>query len=174
MVRRGNLQGALSFLVLFSISNAAARTASPKADDWPSLRPAELTDRGGAESQGEHAILLYREDRTDDAARVETHHYRIKILTQAGRKYATIEIPHAKRYLRVQAIRARTIHPDGSATPFTGEIFDKLVVKAKRVLVQVKTFTLPDVQPGTIIEYRYRATWDESRFNQPEWELQNE
>src|SRR5439155_12977505 len=40
-----------------------------------------------------------------------------------------------------------------------GQIFDKLVVKAKGVKFQAKTFTLPDVHAGSIIEYSYSVHW---------------
>jgi hypothetical protein len=39
--------------------------------------------------------------------------------------------------------------------PFNGKIYDKVVVKAGGVRVVSKTFTLPDVQAGSILEYSY-------------------
>ena len=144
---------------VFGAPAASGPVANTKAGDWAPIPPEELAYRGSADMQGAHAIILYREQHTDDAARLETHHYRIKIMSEDGGKYADIEIPHAKGYFKVDEIRARTVRPDGADVPFAGEVFDKLVVKAKGMKVQTKTFTLPDVHPGVIIEYRYRTTW---------------
>ena len=38
---------------------------------------------------------------------------------------------------------------------FDGKVFDKSIVKAKGLKYLAKTFTLPDVQVGSIIEYYY-------------------
>jgi hypothetical protein len=53
---------------------AFGRAANTKADDWAPLPPEELADGGSADTQGEHAIILYREQHTDDVARLEIHH----------------------------------------------------------------------------------------------------
>src|SRR5581483_4773634 len=58
--------------------------------------------------------------------------------------------------LEVQAIRARTIKPDGQTVDFSGTVYDRIVAKTKRLRINVKSFTFPDVQPGSIIEYSYQ------------------
>ena len=57
-------------------------------------------------------------------------------------------------------IHARTIHPDGSIVNFDGKIVEKTTAKANGLQYVAKTFTLPDVRPGSIIEYRYREQRD--------------
>jgi hypothetical protein len=37
------------------------------------------------------------------------------------------------------------------------------------VRIQVKSFTLPDVQVGSIIDYRYSLRYDDQSFYAPEW-----
>jgi len=54
-------------------------------------------------------------------------------------------------------VRARTIKPDGSSVNFEGKVLDKTIVKGRGVKYHAKTFTLPDVQVGGIIEYYYTA-----------------
>jgi hypothetical protein len=76
-------------------------------------------------------------------------------LSEEGRKYADIEIPFFKGAGGVRKIQARTIRPDGSVINFDGKIYEKTIVKAKGVKYLAKTFTLPEVQVGSIIEYRY-------------------
>jgi hypothetical protein len=54
-------------------------------------------------------------------------------------------------------LKARTIHPDGKIIDFTGKPFQKTIVKSRGVKVLAKTFTLPDVTVGSIIEYKYKV-----------------
>jgi hypothetical protein len=118
---------------------------------------------------GAPAIVLYREVYKDDcgiachsasagvmnADRFEENYLRIKILTEAGRKYGDVEIPLPKEVGNVTNINARTIRPDGSIVNFSGKIFEKTIVKAKGFKYVAQTFSMPDVQVGSIIEYYY-------------------
>jgi len=104
-------------------------------------------------------MILYREVQKDDVARLETEYCRIKIFTEEGKKYADIEIPWVPKATEVTDIRGRTVSPGGSAVEFNGEVFDKTVVKARKVKVQVKSLTLPGVQTGSVIEYSYTVRW---------------
>ncbi|MGA8806757.1 MAG: transglutaminase domain-containing protein [Thermoanaerobaculia bacterium] len=64
-------------------------------------------------------------------------------------------MPHIAQLYDVNHIKARTVRPDGSIATFDGRTFDNVVVKVGGVRLIAKTFTLPDVQAGSIIEYRY-------------------
>ncbi len=130
---------------------------SSQASSWPVIPKEELELADGAAGPGAPAILLYREVVTYDAKALETEYRRIKILTDAGKKYADIEIPYFEKQVKIEDIRARTTRPDGTSTEFQGQIFDRVVVKGRKVKVQVKAFTLPDIQKGSIIEYSYTA-----------------
>lgn len=105
---------------------------------------------------GATAILLYRQVDRDDTGPSESNYERIKVLTEEGRKFADVEIPFDKKTEGVRAIHARTIRPDGSIVNFTGTIYEKPIVQARGVKLLAKTFTMPDVQVGSIIEYRYQ------------------
>ena len=109
---------------------------------------------------GAPAIILYRQvDRDDNihTSRIEDNYFRIKILTEEGRKYADVEIPFLKGNEDVVNVKARTIRPDGSIVNFDGKVFEKELVKGREGEMKylAKTFTLPDVQVGSIIEYFY-------------------
>ena len=67
--------------------------------------------------------------------------------------------------------RARTIHPDGSIVNFEGKPFEKTIVKASGYKYLAKTFTLPDVHPGSIIEYRYREQSDPHYYVDESWTI---
>jgi hypothetical protein len=62
---------------------------------------------------------------------------------------------------------------------FDGKVFDKVVVKGMlgrgvQVRVHLKSFTLPDVQVGSIIDFRYSLRYDERLFEPPEWIVQTD
>jgi hypothetical protein len=142
------------------------------ADDWLPISPEELAMKDYPGAPGTHAVMLYREQHTDDVESFERHYRRIKILSEQGKQEANIEIPYIKRLVRPTDIKARVIRPDGSIVPFRGEIFDKVLVKARGVKLQAKTFSLPDVQVGSIIEYTYKLRWEPMIALTPEWEIQ--
>jgi len=138
-----------------------AKSQQPGAEEWPPISKEEWALNDDPTNPGASALILYREVTTDDVKSVETRSYRIKILTDEGKKYADVEIPYLEKAYRIEGIRARTVQPDGTALEFSGEVFDKLVAKAKKVQFQAKTFTLAGVRPGCIIEYSYQMRWHE-------------
>ena len=125
------------------------------ADDWQPISPAELQMTSMPEAPGAPAVILYRQVDRDDVANHQNTYVRIKILTEEGRKYANTEIPFFNGNESVHSIKARTIRPDGSIANFEGKPMDKMIVKAKGIKYMAKVIVLPDVQVGSIIEYRY-------------------
>ena len=129
---------------------------------------------------GAPAIILYRQvDRDDNSLTShEDNYFRIKILTEEGRKHADIEIPFFKGSGNVVNVRGRTIRPDGSIVDFDGRVFEKQLVKGKfegiGVKYLAKTFTLPDVQVGGIIEYFYTVDLQEHYIFDSHWILSDE
>ena len=101
-------------------------------------------------------MILYRGSDVDSKESWVKEYLRIKIFTQEATKEGDVEIPFVKGNSDIKDIRARTIRPDGSIVNFEGKVFDKTIVKASGVKFLANTFTLPDVQPGGIIEYQYR------------------
>ncbi len=143
-------------------------------DDFKPVDPSELAMKDNPANPGAHAMILeWTENRNDDNA-FDDYYCRMKIFTEEGKKYADIELPYWKNEVQIGGIKARVIRPDGTIVPFTGKVFDKLLVKAGGVKVQAKTFSLPDVQPGSIIEYKYREEWDRYTLFSAHWELQRD
>jgi hypothetical protein len=132
---------------------------------------------------GAPAIILYQElYRDDDIKRgFEDHYFRIKILTEEGRKYADIKIPFERDQTpwgevgeEVRGIHARTIRPHGSIVNFDGKVFTNPVAKGRGIKYLAKTLTLPDAQVGSIIEYYYTIGLAEYAFFDSHWILSNE
>lgn len=140
------------------------------------VSPDELKMTSEPLAPGAPAIILYRQVDRDDNGRTsqEENYFRIKILTEEGRKHADIEIPFFKGREDVVNVRGRTIKPDGSIVNFDGKVFEKELVKGRGLKVLAKTFTLPDVQVGGIIEYFYRVDLQENSLFESHWILSNE
>ena len=148
------------------------------AIDFVTPSPEELALKEDPTGSGAPAMIMYRESMTDDDRSYDSEYMRIKIFNEKGRdEYANIELPYVGDYLEVVDIKARTIRPDGTIVPFDGKVYEKTVYRTKRLRVKVKTFAMPDVQPGSIIEYRYgiRRDFDVRYFPMTwSWEVQSE
>jgi hypothetical protein len=130
---------------------------------------------------GVAAVVLYREQITKDSDFSVMHYERIKILTDEGKKYANVEVGFVSTSMfsrfrndrvKVTDIAGRTLHSDGTEVPFTGEAHEQTREEVKGVKVQVKVFTLPAVEVGSIIEYRY--TTQSTGYDVPEWYVQGD
>src|SRR5581483_2045576 len=140
--------------------------------DWPPVSPDDLKMTDLKEQPGAPAVVLDREEIDDDMNNVHSVYERIKILTDAGREYAKVEIPYSRRGFSIAAISGQTVHADGTVIPFTGKPLDKAVEKSGGVRINVKSFTLPDVQIGSIIDYRYSLRYNDNMVLAPQWEVQ--
>lgn len=145
-----------------------------RAGDWPAIDPAELQIKELPEQPGAAAFVLFHEEIDDDQKHTTSLYYRIKVLNESGRKYADVEIPYYKQDFSVRDIQARTIHADGTVVEFQGKPLEKTVIKRKGVSVQEKILTLPDVQPGSILEYRFSLHYQDDEVYAPHWILQDD
>lgn len=167
-------------LFLFAIVLVALATSYRMrivvADEWQPISPEELKMTSLPEAPGAPAVILYRQVDRDDSARTgnEYNYVRVKILTEEGRKYGDVEIPFFKEQGIVHGLKARTIRPDGTVANFEGKAYDKTIVKARGLKYLAKTFTLPDVQVGSIIEYRYTDDLQEGYVYDSHWILSDE
>jgi len=146
------------------------------ASQPPPVTPEELKMTAEPLAPGAPAIILYRQvDRVDNsAAAYEDTFVRIKILTDEGRKYGDVEIPYNEGAgIHISKLSARTIHPDGSLSEFKGTPFEKEIVKARGWKYMAKTFALPDVQVGSVIECSFRQEFY-GRSDFPRWILNDE
>ncbi|HXN63850.1 MAG TPA: DUF3857 domain-containing protein [Candidatus Acidoferrales bacterium] len=164
----------VSLLVLFALSYLCVPAPTRAGDDWPPISADELTLKDNPASLGSQAMILYREQICDGTSSSENHYYRVKIFSDEGKKYADVEVPFLKGSQNVQNIRARTTHPDGRVIEFDGQVYEKLIVKVGGLRVLAKTFTLPDVSPGSIIEYRYRIQRDSDYVYGATWPVEGE
>jgi hypothetical protein len=158
--------GLLVFLALVGASAVAA--------DWPPISPEDLSMTDIKEQPGAAAVILLREETDDDMNSFHSVYQRIKILTDVGRKYSNVELPYNRRAFTIAAISGRTVHSDGSIVEFSGKPFDKTVIKGSGVRYNIKSFNLPDVQVGSVIDFSYSLRYADNRVVPPEWEVESE
>ena len=161
----------LSGFVVLGVAATLSGVPQASADDWRPITPEELKMTSELLAPGAPAIMLYHQVDRDDSGRAtsEFQYVRIKILTEEGRKYADVEIPFEKNRFKVDGLSARTIHPDGSIVNFSGKVFENTIVKSKTFKYVAKTFTMPDVSVGSIIEYRYHYNFQDNYIFDSRW-----
>jgi uncharacterized protein DUF3857 len=166
----------VSSILLGQIAAFCLTAFSARADEWRPVSQDELKMTALPEAPGAPAVYLYRQvDRNDsNRASSEYNYVRIKILTEEGRKYANIEIPFVRGRISVSNIRARLVRPDGSAVNFDGKVYENTVSKSKTLKYLAKTFTVPDVQVGSIIEYHFSYDFEDNYIFRSEWILSDE
>jgi hypothetical protein len=83
------------------------------AADWPPITPEEQAIKDVAGQPGASAIILQRQEVADDMNNFHSTYKRIKVLNEAGRKYADVELPYNRRGFSISEVSGRTVHPDG-------------------------------------------------------------
>jgi len=153
--------------IIIGIIGAMSFAALAGADkpNWVPIPPEEFALKDCPGMPGASAVYLYREIFYDMANLSAFVHKRIKILTPEGRKYADAEIHYIKDSLEIKNLFIRSFTPDGKEIPFKGEIFEKKVVGVNNMEMIAKTFTFPNVEVGTIIEYCYSVKTDLDNFS---------
>lgn len=166
-LRRGAF-GALVCLAALAYFASTPPVSQARGDkDWKPIDPAELALKSPTVEKDADAEALFWEVKVADEAQggdprtVLNHYVRIKIFNERGREsQSKVDILAPKvgsREIKINDIAGRTIKPDGTVVELKKEdIFERTVVKASGVKVKAKSFALPGVEPGSIIEYRWR------------------
>jgi hypothetical protein len=136
----------------------------------PSKEELEMTS--DSKAPGADAVYLYREEKTDDNLHYHSYYVRLKVLTQKGKELATVRTPYERRNFKVTDIQGRTIHRDGTLIPLTAKPSDLTDVKTKDFQVNTMVFTLPNVEVGSILEYRLQIRYEDNTVSSPTWQIQ--
>jgi hypothetical protein len=144
----------LFLFLLLAVSSSFAGKDKEKPEGWLPVTQQDWDTKTVPNDPGAGAVQLYFAYYKDDDAKFVRAYHRIKILNEAGKDQADIKI-ELNPDESLKDLAARTIHPDGSIVEFAGKPFEKLLAKSRGVKYVVKTFTLPEITVGSIIEYRY-------------------
>ncbi|HTV15955.1 MAG TPA: DUF3857 and transglutaminase domain-containing protein [Acidobacteriaceae bacterium] len=137
---------------------------------WTQPTPGELKMTADPAAPGAPAVYLFLEETADDGSHERTFYARIKILSDEGRKYGDVVMPYWAHEEGVRGVEGRTIHSDGTVVPFSGKPWKREMVKGGGIRIMEKGFSLPDVQIGSIVEYRFTTTYQ--GWDAPQWYLQ--
>jgi len=156
----------LPALLVLCLLAAFAAPALAFGDDWKPIDPAHLAMKAPVVESDADAEGLFWEVRMDDNEQgdlIFNHYLRVKVFTDRGREsQSKIDLLYGKLYgseIKISDIAARTIKTDGTIVELKKEdIFDRTVVKTSGLKYKAKSFAMPGVEPGCIIEYRWRET----------------
>ncbi len=141
-----------SFVCLFSLVSLLFSFPALAITTWTQPTPEELQMTSDPKAPGAEAEYLYLEDW---ACCPLTIYARIKIFTQKGiEDYSDVRMDYIKGADNFNTVEARTIHPDGTIIPFTGQPYNKEVVSYRGFTRMQKVFSMPEVTIGSILEYR--------------------
>jgi hypothetical protein len=131
----------------------------------------ELQMTSDPKAPGAAAVYLNYEEVADDTLHYKMVYARIKVLTEKGKDLATVHIASDSSF-KVSDVHARTIHSDGSIAPLDVKPEQLLGEKSGETRINRTVFTLPSVEVGSILEYRYQLRYDDNHYSSPHWVIQ--
>jgi hypothetical protein len=142
------------------------------ADDWRQLDPADVALKAPVVEKDADAEAIVWEVRVADNAdggtlrTVFSHYVKIKVFTERGREsQSKIDIPFLSNW-SIRDIAARTIKPDGTISEIKKEdILERVIVKEGGRKIKAKSFAMKGVEPGAIIEYRWKEVRNDRLAN---------
>lgn len=146
----------LACLALFFSAVAIA-----KDGDWRPPSPTELALKAPIVEKDADAEYLYWETKVDNSDGLELSHYvRVKIFTERGReKFATIDMTPSP-VSKIKDVAARVIRPDGSIVELKkNDIYERTIVSLGDIKIKARSFAVPGIGPGVIVEYRFREVF---------------
>lgn len=163
-------------LALFSLIALATSTAL--AQDWRPIDPADLAHKAPVVEKDADAEAIFWEVRVDDSDPSELslrNYIRIKVFNDRGREsQSKVDLPYLGSN-KIKDIAARVIKPDGTITELKkDDVFDRTIVKLSGLKFKTKSFALAGVEPGSIIEYRWREVRPEGSANHLRLQFQRE
>ncbi len=155
------------FLVLICAQPAA------HAVDWAPITEQDLSLSAPKLDPDADAEALFWDVWVEDKSQgsmlqnVRTHYVRVKVFTERGvEPQSTVDltgITGISTRMRVSDLKGRTIKPDGTILELEkADVFDRIVAKAGGVKVKTRSFSMPNVEAGDIVEYQYREIYDNS------------
>ncbi len=153
-------------------------TVHAAGEEWRPVEPAHLSLKAAMVEPNADAEAIFWDIKIDDGGYddlVLSHYVRIKIFTERGRdKHSKVDIPYIGG-IKIKDVAARTIKPDGSVVELAKEdIIEKMVVKVSGLKLKTKTFAFPGIEPGAIIEYKWKEVRSNSSANNLRLQFQRE
>lgn len=174
-----------SHLIILGLMLAwiVAATADSKpvhagGEDWRPVNPAELAQKAPIVDPDADAEAIFWDVRVDDGGKndlVLSHYIRIKIFTERGRQQQSkIDIPFLSG-TKITDVAARTIKANGSIVELAKEdVLEKTIVKVSGLDLKARSFAFPALEPGAIIEYKWREVIPHASANNMRLQFQRD
>jgi hypothetical protein len=175
-LRMNRIQQILCGVAIVLLALAALPGQAAAVENWLPIPPEDLALKDNPKQPGADAMILYR-DVVIDASKAGTdgesaeEYVRIKVFTQAGVGEGHVNIAFVKDDETIPYIAGRTIRPDGTVVKFDGQVLETTIEKFSGLKVLAKSFTLPDVQPGCIIEYIFQRQTRQHYVSDRTWQV---
>ena len=146
--------------LLLATTGAGRSTVLADGVEWRPIEPSDLALKAPIVEPDADAEAIFWDIRVDDGGDndlVLSNYIRIKIFTERGRDLENkIDIPFGNG-TKIKDVAARTIKADGSIVELAKtDVVENTVVKVSGFKVKTKSFVLPAIEPGAIVEYRWR------------------
>ncbi len=167
------------FIPLFAFCLiASAALPALAGENWKPVDPADLALKAPTVEKEADAEAIFWEVRVDDSQPYELslkNYIRIKVFNERGREsQSKVDLPYLG-YNQIKDIAARVIKPDGTIIELKKEdVFERTIVKLSGLKLKAKSFALPGVEPGAIIEYRWREVQPNGSANRLRLQFQRE
>lgn len=160
------LRAIIASLTVILFIGAAAAFAGD--DNWKPIDPSDLTSNEPKVEKGADAEAIFWEVRVADEAdngdlnTVLNHYVRFKIFTEKGREEnSKVDIIYGRfgsqSGIKIKDIAARTIKPNGSIVELNpSDIFEREVVKGNGIKLKAKSFAVPGIEIGSVVEYKWK------------------
>jgi hypothetical protein len=172
LTRRVLMQVAVTLLSLNRISAQQKTPVPPEFINWPPVTPAEQqTNRPVVDPNAGAEVLTWRVHVVDellsnsDLQRVLYHYVRLKIFDEKGvEKAATIDLTYGDR-TAILEVSGRAVKADGSIAELDRKsVYKRDLVRAGGRKLKAVSFAMPGVEPGAIVEYRWKESQDDNRI----------
>lgn len=146
-------------LFYIAVSLLIAAVPALAGEDWKPIDPSNLAAKTPVVEKDADAEAIFWEVHINDAGQdlVFSHYIRIKVFTERGKEsQSKIDIPYYGRN-QIIDVAGRTIKQDGTVVELKKDaVFDRTIAKASGIKIKAKSFAMPSVEPGVIIEYRWK------------------
>ena len=169
---------------IFSAAALAQPTHQPPPEflDWPEITEGEKQMRAPlVEKDSGAEVLVWRVHVLDEVLsrntlqRVFYNYVRLKVFNEEGKEQtSTIDLRNDERSSIID-VAGRTLKPDGTILQLEkSAIHERDVVRVGGRKRKVTSFAMPGVEPGTILEYRWKEVLDGDRIQYVRLQFQRE
>ena len=154
---------------LMLVVMTASLSFSVAAQDWRPITPVELSIKTPVVEPDADAEATFWEVRVDDSATSELalkHYVRVKIFTERGREQFSKHDIIFPKGTKIKDVEARVTKPDGTTVFLKKEdVLEREIVKTNGFKIKAKSFALPGLEIGSIVEYKYKEVVEDGQAN---------